>query len=273
MKDLLIRCGTIAAIVLASILLTIPAECRGWITLAEGLMLGEFSPGWMSPVTDDHILVLKVDPTRYSFRLLSALEHGEKSRSTREWCEEFGILAAINAGMYRSNLRSTGYMRNYGHVNNRAVNPAFGAFILFNPKSPALPPVRWVDSRRDKEWERYLKQYDSVVQNYRMISSGRKVNWPQQDKAHSTAALGMDKSGHVLFIFSRAPFTPYDFIDILLSLPIQIMEAMYLEGGDEASLCFLREGKWMEWTGINNVLFLQPPEAPRIPNVIGVVKR
>ncbi len=270
----MIRCATMAlAFVLAPVLFALPAESEGWTTLAEGLMLGEFLPARKSPVADEAVLVLRVDPSRYSLRLLSAMEHGERSRTIRRWCEEFGLLAAINAGMYQSNLRSTGYMRNYGHVNNPGINPAYGAFFLFNPKDPALPPVRWVDSRRDKGWEGLLRQYESVVQNYRMISDGRKVKWPEQDKAHSTAALGMDRSGHVLFILSRAPYTPHDFIDILLSLPIQIREAMYLEGGDEAALCLRRDRGWVERAGINGPLVLQPPESPRIPNVIGVLNR
>lgn len=116
MKRVVIRWVTIALIVLAAVWSTAPAEGRGWTRLADGLLWGEFSPALKSPGADDPVVVLKVDPSRYSFRLLSAVEHGERLRTTREWCEEFGLLSAINAGMYRSNLRSTGYMRNYGEV-------------------------------------------------------------------------------------------------------------------------------------------------------------
>jgi uncharacterized protein YigE (DUF2233 family) len=266
-------CGTIALIGTAILFFSAPAECGEWSKLGDGLLLGEFAPSQKSPVADYPVTVLRIDPVRYAFRLLSALEHGGRVRTTRAWCEEFGLLAAINAGMYRSDLRSTGYMRNDHHVNNPSFNPAFGAFILFNPKDPALPPVKWLDSRRDKEWQNELKQYDSVVQNYRMISSGRKVKWREQDKTHSTAALGMDGAGHVLFILSRAPYTPQEFIDLLLSLPIQIRDAMYLEGGDEASLTLRHRENWVEWAGIDDLGIFSSQGPPRIPNVIGIIKR
>ncbi len=259
-------------VLLAPVLFAVPAEGK-WTKLADGLLLGEFPPTRKSPVTDEPIVVLKVDPSRYSLRLLSALEHGDRSRTTREWCEEFGLVAAVNAGMYRSNLRSTGYMKNYKHANNPSINPVFGAFMLFNPKDRGLPPVKWIDSRRDKRWKEWLERYDSVVQNYRMVSSGQRVKWPAQDKAHSTAALGMDGAGHVLFILSRGIYTPHDFIDVLLSLPIHLRDAMYLEGGDEASLTLHHEGKWRTWAGMSGLPFLPNSHGPRIPNAIGIAGR
>ncbi|PKN65181.1 MAG: hypothetical protein CVU57_11120 [Deltaproteobacteria bacterium HGW-Deltaproteobacteria-15] len=266
-------CGIIALIGIAFFFFSAPAECQNWFKLADGLLLGEFTPSRKSPISDHPVTVLRIDPARYSFRLLSALEHGGKERTARGWCEEFGLLAAINASMYMVDLRSTGYMRNYQSTNNPAFNRAFGAFMVFNPKDPSMPPVRMVDSRREKEWRSILDQYDSVIQNYRMISGGRKVDWPEQDKPHSTAAIGMDNDGHVLFILGRAPYTPHDFINILLALPIRIKDAMYLEGGDEASLSVRQQGKWLEWTGIGELGIFSVQGAPKLPNVIGIVNR
>jgi hypothetical protein len=164
-------------------------------------------------------------------------------------------------------------MRNYRYTNNPSFNPAYGAFMVFNPKDSSMPLVRMVDSRREKEWRSILERYDSVIQNYRLISAGNKVKWPQQDKPHSTAAIGMDNAGHVLFILGRAPYTPHDFIDILLDLPLQIRDAMYLEGGDEASLSIRQQGKWVEWSGIGELGLFAGQGAPRIPNVIGIADR
>lgn len=267
-----VGCRTMAFMGIAFLFFSTPAE-GDWSKVADGLLLGEFTPSQKSPVEDHPVTILRIDPSRYSLRLLSALEHGGNSRTTREWCEEFGLLAAINASMYRSDLRSTGYMRNYRHTNNPAFNPAFGAFMAFNPKDPAMPPVRMVDSRVEKDWQSILDRYGSVLQNFRMISGGRKVKWPQQDKPHSTAAIGMDNAGHVLFILSRAPYTVHDFINILLALPIRIKDAMYVEGGDEASLSLRQNGKWVEWAGFSDLGLFSSQSLAGIPNVIGIVNR
>ena len=61
--------------------------------------------------------------------------------------------------------------------------------------------------------------YHTVVQNYRMISKGKKRGWPPEGEIYSTAAIGMDSDRHVLFILSRSPYSTHDLILILLNLP------------------------------------------------------
>jgi hypothetical protein len=86
----------------------------------------------------------------------------------------------------------------------------------------------------------------------------------------------MDKDSHVLFILSPSPFSTHDLIHILLSLPIHIKSAMYVEGGPEATLHIRNREKEMTFVGTCEAL-TQEHEAfkslQRIPNVIGVVKR
>ena len=262
------RLAVIAAIL--AIFISGSAEGAEWTKLADGILLGRFAPSGESR-DGDRVVVLRIDPSKNSLKLLSALDHGGRPRTGRQWCEEFGLLAAINAGMYNRNLQSTGYMKDHGYTNNPHVNAAFGAFMVFNPKEPSIPAVRIIDSRTDKDWRPVLEQYHSAIQSYRMISDEKRVKWPLQDKANSIAVAGMDRDGHVLFIHSRAPSTPRAFIDTLLSLPIQIRDAIYLEGGSEASLCAQIGGKWVEWTGQSDIEILRSLQlVPSIPNVLGV---
>ena len=51
------------------------------------------------------------------------------------------------------------------------------------------------------------------------------------------AVFGID-NGNALFIFTESHYSGYDFANIVLSLPISIYNAMYLEGGPEANLYF-----------------------------------
>jgi uncharacterized protein YigE (DUF2233 family) len=263
--------GKAALLGILLLLSPVRGECQGWSKVADGILTGRFAPQG-SPAGEDPMVVLRIDPSKHRFRLLSALEQGGKTRTTRGWCEEFGLIAAINAGMYKKDLQNAGYMKEYGFMNNPHVNAAFGAFMLFNPKDPSFPKVGMVDSRTDKDWRSVLEKYHSAIQSYRMISGGKKVRWPEQDKANSIAAAGMDEEGHVLFIHGRKPSTPRDFIDLLLSLPIHIRDAMYLEGGDETSMCVRVDGKWAEWTGLSNIEIIRSLQlTPSIPNVLGVL--
>ncbi len=90
------------------------------------------------------------------------------------------------------------------------------------------------------------------------------------------AAVAMDKAGRVLFVISRSPFTVHDFINILLALPLDIHNAMYLEGGPKASLYISANGTQIEQIGRFETIFLESdtnaPALP-LPNVIGVVRK
>jgi hypothetical protein len=254
------------------------AERRAWQELAPGLYLGKFDPKRRSQICNHKIVILRIDPKFYSLKLLSASEQDRKPKTAKAWCNEFELLSAINASMYQNMepLRSTGYMRNYKYLNNPYINPAYGAFLCFNPVDASLPEVQIVDRRFQKNWKSVIKRYNTVVQNYRMISNGKKVGWPQREEIYGSAAIGVDKNNHVLFILSRSPFSTHNLIHILLSLPVDIKSAMYVEGGPEATL-HLRIG-YKERTFVGTCE--SDPKVPdfvkslqRIPNVIGVVKR
>lgn len=88
--------------------------------------------------------------------------------------------------------------------------------------------------------------------------------------------FGMDKGGNALFIFTESAYSVHDFINILLSLPISLYNATYLEGGPEATFYFSANGVEFEKigsydTGLNENDFLKI--ARPIPNVIGIVKK
>jgi hypothetical protein len=254
------------------------AESKPWKMLDEGLYLAEFNSTLKSRITDFPITILKISPEFYSFKLLCATEHGRKMRTVKQWCNEFNLLAVINASMYQDTdpLKSTGFMKNYTHMNNPYINPAFGAFMAFNPINASLPEPRFVDRRLQKDWKVQIEKYSTVVQNYRMISKGKRKGWPQQDKLYSTAAMGMDIENNVLFIHSPSPHSTHDLIHILLSLPIDIDSAMYLEGGPEAILYISpkeiqtkSKGRYGAMLGGN----YGDLSSLTLPNVIGIVKR
>lgn len=257
---------------------TAAGESNVWQNLDQGLSLGRFKPPKKSHRSEYPVMVLKIDPTFYSFKLLSASEHGHCARTAKDWCKEFGLVAATNASMYqlKFSTKSTGYMTNFNHVNNVQMNRQFGAFMVFNPAEPTLPRVQIVDRYLQSNWNSVIKKYNTVVQNYRMIANGEKVGWPQQQKTYSTAAIGMDGDKNVLFIFCRVLYSTHDFIHILLELPIKIKSAMYVEGGPEASLYVQVGNKEMECTGSYKTGFMgdgKNKSAWPIPNVIGILKR
>ncbi|HEV8120597.1 MAG TPA: phosphodiester glycosidase family protein [Candidatus Polarisedimenticolia bacterium] len=238
--------------------------------LEPGLELGEFLSD-KAAGGDRVIHVVRLDPKRYRLRLLNASAFPQAAALTaRQWAERNHLAAAINASMYQADLRSSvALMQTRGHVNNPHLSKD-KAVLAFDPVDPSMPPVQIID-RECQDFEALRGAYGSLVQNIRMVSCDGRNVWAAQPYAWSVAAVGMDRQGRVLLLQTRAPHTTHDFIEALLALPLDLKNAMYVEGGREAQLFVRGGGRDYEFTGTSDES--DPGHAPGpawpIPNVIG----
>jgi len=247
-----------------------------WKKVDDGLFFAQFDPHDRAPIKDSKITIVKINPAYYSFKLLCASELGKIKLTTKEWCKRYHLISAINAGMYQKDgLTNVGYMKNFSHTNNSRLNSVYKAVLAFNRVNDDVPEIQIIDLKC-QDIEQLKPTYQTFIQNIRMISCNQENVWSKQNKRWSLAILGVDQGGNVLFIFSEAPYSGYDFNHILLSLPISIFNAMYLEGGREASLYFSANGFVLDKAGIYESTFngnsIRPAAHP-IPNVIGIVKK
>jgi len=242
-----------------------------WEQADDGLFVAEFESVYEeAPYA---VTIVKIDPARYTFSLLCASEHGKEPLTAKEWATKHQMLAAVNAGMFQQNgLTSVGYMKNFGHVNNPRLSKA-NTVLAFNPLEKNLPEIQIID-RECQDFNDLRQKYESLVQSTRMISCDRQNVWREQDAKWSTLAVGADLEGNILLLFSRTPLSVHDFIEILLSLPLSLKSAMYLEGGPQASLYLSTPKISLErygvWGGLEpgSIQFPLP-----VPNVIGISKK
>jgi hypothetical protein len=260
------------------VLLSSDGLCQNgpWKKMNEGLSLAEFDPPQKPLIKDSKIVILKIDPQYYSFKLLCASELGKIRLTAKEWCKRYGLLSAINAGMYQKDgLTNVGYMKNFSHVNNPRLNSTYKAVLAFNRVEPAVPEIQIIDLKC-QDFDAVKSRYQTFVQNIRMISCTQENVWVKQDRMWSLAVLGMDKGGNALFIFSETPYSGHDFNTLLLSLPLSIYNAMYLEGGPEASLYFSGHGVELDQSGTYETGLNKSPVRPgarSIPNIIGITRK
>jgi uncharacterized protein YigE (DUF2233 family) len=247
-----------------------------WKKVDEGLFWGEFYPSPKSPVKDSKITIVRINPKFYSFKLLCASDLGKTRMTAKDWCLKHNLISSINAGMYQEDgLRNVGYMKNFSHINNPRLSSSYKAVLAFNRTDAAVPEIQIIDLRC-QAFEELKPKYQTFVQSIRMVSCRQENVWEKQDNMWSLAVLGMDKNGNGLFIFSEAPYSVHDFINVLLSLPISLYNAMYLEGGAEASLYFSLNGVELDkvgnnGSGLNDRLVRGVVRA--IPNVLGITRR
>lgn len=269
--------------VLAANAAAVPAEnpprAAGFRMLEPGLEWGVFEAPQPSTRGDSKIRVLRIDPTRFEVVLANASAPGEegKTRTAREWSTAKDLVAAINASMFATDYRtSVSLMRTRDHVNNPRLSKD-NAVLLFDPEGgkKGLPAARIADRTCD-DFEALREQYRGQVQNIRMISCDRRNVWAPQKRYWSTALVGQDGKGRLLFIHARSPWSTHDLIDNLLGLPIDLVRAMYVEGGPEAQL-YVKSGDFEEeHVGSYETGFFERDDNTRawpVPNVLGITRK
>jgi len=268
------KCKIIKLLLLVAVYLY-PQEIS-WEKIDDGLSFGEFTAFQKSDIGDSKVSVLKIDPAKYNFNLFSAKQKGEKIRTADKWAKEKGQIAVINAGMYRDDYATNcGYMKNFEFVNNGKLAKDYKSIIAFNRKDESVPAIQIIDLEGNN-WENLKEKYNSFSQSLRLINSKQNNVWSQQKKRWSMVAIGIDKEGMALYIFCRSPYSVHDFIDIILKAKLNLYNAIYLEGGPEASFYVNHNGFVIEKMGSYETSFNENDSNDvfwEIPNVIGVSKK
>lgn len=262
------------ALTLLALLATGEAWAIEWRALQPGLEYAIVPLASQQTSATGRLHVVRIDPARVELRALMASEVDGGPRSAGRWCEDFGLSVAINLGMFQEDgLSNVGHARNGDHVNSRRWASTYKSAFAFGAKRDGLPPAVLVDL--DREGARAeLVDYASVIQNLRLIKSPGVNVWSKQDRRWSEAALAVDRSGRVLFLFAREPFAMWDLNQTLLALPLSIERAMHLEGGRQASLSIRAADLHLDLSGSFDTGFAENEgvQAQRgIPNAIGVV--
>lgn len=245
----------------------------GWIELEPGLELGLFIAPQAPEIGDGLVRVLRADPRRFALRLLnaSAPRYGE-ALTVRDWCVRHGLVAAINASMYQTDYQtSVSLMRSAEHVNNPHLTRD-KAILAFDPQEPQLAPVKIIDLECDS-FDAWKGRYGTMIQSIRMLSCRGANVWHTQPGRWSTATIGLDRQGRVLFIHVKSAYTMHDLIDHLVALPLDIESLMYAEGGREAQLHIESPDRAYDFVGGPGVDDGTGALAWRVPNVIGLARR
>ncbi|MBN1980487.1 MAG: phosphodiester glycosidase family protein [Chitinivibrionales bacterium] len=248
-----------------------------WENVSRGLSIGTFPVEDAASGVAATVIVVKIDPHLFAFKLLSAKELNlNAGLPVDEWCEKYNLIAAINAGMYQTDyLTNVGYMKNFTNVNNPSIHRRHFSVFAFNPINERWKEAAIYDIDLVKMAD-LIKNYNTVIQNLRLIKKNRENKWSGGEKSWSEAALGSDNRGNILFIICKTPFTMQAFNSILLRLPINLVNAQHLEGGSEASLYLNHSSKKIQINGSYG-LFIENLETETtfmpLPNIIGIVKK
>ncbi|HJZ63503.1 MAG TPA: phosphodiester glycosidase family protein [Candidatus Acidoferrum sp.] len=251
----------------------------GWKTIAPGMDYKYILAKNPSTVGDSRIFILRMDPNLWRLEAVGISQTGESaSHTARDWSQHHKFSAAINAGMFATDMKThLGYMGSPAHVSNAKTN-AYQSVAAFEPRdSQSIPKFHIFDlDAPATQFANIQKDYKSALQNLRLVKRPGLNQWPQQTRMWSEAALGEDEAGRILFIYSRSPFSMHDLNNELLNAGIGLVAAQHLEGGPEAQL-YLHVGDLdMEMYGSYETGFKENDAnsaAWPVPNILGARPR
>ena len=253
-----------------------------WNDVGEGLSYQIFDAEKKSLIGDSKIVVVKINPNIYNINLFSSEQYKHERLTAKEWSEKYNLTVVINAGMFQTDHSSNvGYMKEFDYMNNGYIN-SYQSVAAFNPKNPNMDPFKIFDIEKINgvlkkgHIREIINNYNSVVQNLRLIKRPKENRWSQQKKKWSEVALAEDKDGNVLLFFCRSPYSMYDFNEMLINLPINIECAQHLEGGPEASLYIKSSDVELAFNGSYESFFVEADNNNTfwtLPNIIGFTKK
>ena len=231
------------------------------------------------PVIGDGVLhVVRIDPSKARIRTLGVSKVGGEVRTGRQWLDEYRLAVVMNAGMFaaaraeRDYSTHVGFCRYEDHVNSSTWKPYYQSVLVVGPRKKGLPQATILDASPHAGTTDY-DDWDTVIQNLRLIRAPANNVWKPTEKKWSEAAVALDREGHILFVFSRSPLSMYAFSDLLLTIPLGVVRAMHVEGGPEASLSVHGNGIDLDLCGSYETGFNENDDNHAqwpLPNIVGV---
>lgn len=178
--------------------------------------------------------VVRADPATFALRILSQATDDPTPRSALAWRDTFHLSAVINAGMFHESGKPVGMIVADGTVRS-AENTKMSGYLAWDPVNAEDPP--FTIAGRDCagfDLDALRARYHSIVQSYRLLGcQGEALPW-KDPKQYSAAAIGLDRTGHIVFLHARAAVTMAELSTALAAH--DLAGALFLEGGPEASL-------------------------------------
>jgi hypothetical protein len=207
-----------------------------WRSLGRGVEYATFALSPKPAIGDGLLRVVRVDPSLATLRVRVAAQLDGRPRTAREWCDDPRVVAVINAGMYDRDLSThIGFLRAGGRIGSARWVRRYNSILLLGPRQANLPAATIRDVPAEGRAADF-DDYDTAIQNVRLIRDPAVNVWAQSDRRWSEAAIALDRDGRILLLFCRSPLTMHDFNAVVTGLPLGVMRAMHVEGGPEASL-------------------------------------
>jgi hypothetical protein len=230
------RIAAVVAVVVGILVITRGAGGPRWRTLRPGAEFATFRGDVWCKRGPGEVAAIRLDPARVRLRVrhYTLMAEGYPLNIV-EWKRRTGALAVFNAGQYYEDFTYMGLLVCDGRVVSGTLHPGYKAALVAAPDSGG-PGARVVDLTREPIDPRH-PGWREVAQSFMLFDRTGTVRIRKSDRIANRTVVAEDRRGRLLVITSEGAYTLSDFAELLKATPLEIVQAMCMDGGYEAEMC------------------------------------
>ena len=246
-------------------------------SLLPGLHWMQWSGGASCRSGDPTIVGLGVDPERFRFQIRHyARENAEGPLTLWEWLDRAPALALFNAGQYYPDYSYMGLLVLDGRPVRSILHHIFQGIFAAEPVGDRSPRAMILDLAWDA-FDPRRTGYREVAQSFMLLDRFGSIRVQRTQNVANRTVMAEDHEGGIWIFVTQGGYTLWELGQLLQSSPFPILQAMSMDGGEEAQMVvrvggFLYDsmGSWdpKEGTGRPGPRSRRP-----LPTVIGVLAR
>ena len=267
------RVSALAALVVGGFLVTQRATGPHWRTLRPGVEFAALRGEPYCRHGSAAVAALRLEPVARAppRPALLAASPSVGRWTSWEWQRRSGALAVFNAGQYYGDYSYMGLLASGGQVVSRRTHPTFRAALVADPRAGGRA-IRVLDLSRERLDPDSLR-WGEVAQSFMLFDRGGTVRVRHSDQVAARTAVAEDRDGRIVVLTSEGGYTLWDFAQLLKNLPLDLSQAMAMDGGLEAELVVdaarFRYASFGQWEHGRAEREAPPPPVP-LPAVVTV---
>lgn len=182
------------------------------------------------------ISVLRVDPREFRFQVMHFRSEGVSGPLTLEqWMSRTKALAVFNAGQYYPDFSYMGLLIGSGKRIHGGLHRLFQALFLAEPLEDGAPLARIMDLA-EEPFDPGQPGYREVAQSFMLLDRHGVIRVRRTTNVAARTVVAEEAGGNLLVLVTQGPFTLWELAERLREGPFPIIQAMSMDGGDEAQL-------------------------------------
>ena len=205
-----------------------------WKELGSGIAFARVTATRYCRMGSSGIAVVRIDPARSRLEPYHEKEFSEAA-TIIDWEKRLRAPVVLNAGLYDTNRRHLGTLCRRGRDLGGNRHVSWKGVLVADPIEAGLPPAALLDLSRPEDAALEAK-YETAVQSMMLFDRNGDIRVRRSDRIARRSAVAEDGHGHVLLLVTEGAYTLWDTGALLRESGLDLVQALALDGGNEASL-------------------------------------